>query len=338
MAQQNLLEINECGIFCPQAGVYIDPWKPVERAIITHAHSDHARWGNQYYLAHQASEAILKLRLGSGIHLETTAFGQSHEINGVRISLHPAGHITGSAQVRLEYKGEIWVVSGDYKTEADSTCSPFEPIRCHTFVTESTFGLPVFSWQPQEEIFGEINNWWRQNTTEGKTSLLCGYALGKAQRLIANVDASIGKILLHGAVDNVNQALHENGLQLPNCSRITAETPKKDFARSLVIAPPSALNTPWMRKLRPLSTALASGWMNIRGNRRRRAVDRGFALSDHADWEGLNQAVKATQCERVLVTHGYTAVFSKWLREQGYQAEEVQTLYNEELEENEKEM
>ncbi len=333
MEQANLLEINENGIYCPRADVYIDPWKGVDRAIITHAHSDHARWGSRYYLAHQDSEAILRLRLGENIHLETTDYGALHEINGVRISFHPAGHITGSAQIRLEYKGEIWVVSGDYKTEADATCTPFEPVQCHTFITESTFGLPVYSWKPQAEVFEEINNWWRQNAGEGKASLLCGYALGKAQRLIANVDPSIGKILLHGAVDNVNKALSQNGLRLPPAERITADTPASAFPGSLIVAPPSAMNTPWMRKLKPLNTAMASGWMNVRGTKRRRAVDRGFVLSDHADWAGLNAAVSATGCERVLVTHGFTAPFSKWLREKGYQAEEVQTLYNEELEE-----
>ena len=333
MARNNLLEINDSGIYCPQAGVYIDPWKGVDKALITHAHSDHARWGSKSYLAHQGSEAILRFRLGPDIRLETTAYGSVHEMNGVRISFHPAGHITGSAQIRLEYKGEIWVVSGDYKTEPDATCTPFEPVHCHTFITESTFGLPVYKWRPQQEIYHEINNWWRQNASEGKASLLCAYALGKAQRLIARVDGSIGNILLHGAVDNVNAALQQNGLQLPPTRRITADTPRTAFPGSLIIAPPSALNTPWMRKLRPLNTALASGWMAIRGTKRRRAVDRGFTLSDHADWAGLNSAVKATGCEQVLVTHGFTAPFSKWLREQGYQAAEVQTLYNEALEE-----
>lgn len=333
MERQNLLEVNENGIYCPQADVYIDPWKLVDRALITHAHSDHARWGSRYYLAHEDSEAVLRLRLGENIRLETTLYGAVHTINGVHISFHPAGHITGSAQIRLEYKGEVWVVSGDYKTEADASCTPFEAVPCHTFITESTFGLPVFNWQKQESVFEEINSWWRQNAAEGKASLLCGYALGKAQRLIANADPSIGEILLHGAVDNVNKALMKNGLQLPPTRRITSETSRTAFPGSLIIAPPSALNTPWMRKLKPLTTAMASGWMNIRGTKRRRAVDRGFILSDHADWGGLNTAIKETGCERVLVTHGYTAPFSKWLREQGYNAEEVQTLYNEALEE-----
>lgn len=333
MAHSNLLEINDCGIFCPQADIYIDPWKPVEKALITHAHSDHARPGSKYYLAHKDSEYILRLRLGEDIKLETTSYGSEHLLNGVRISFHPAGHIMGSAQIRLEYGGEVWVVSGDYKTEPDSTCTPFEPIRCHTFITESTFGLPVYTWKSQQETFEEINAWWRQNATEGKASLLSGYALGKAQRIIANVDPSIGSIYVHGAVDNVNKALEQNGLQLPPTTRVTPDIAKSSFAGSLIVAPPSAFNTPWSRKFGPKSTAMASGWMNIRGSKKRRAVDRGFVLSDHADWPGLNEAVKQTGAERVLVTHGYTAAFSKWLQEQGYDAREVQTLYNEELEE-----
>lgn len=332
MATQNLLEINDCGIYCPQADIYIDPWKPVDKAIITHAHSDHARWGNKHYLAHKDSEAILKLRLGNDINIQTTGYKEEHNIQGVRISFFPAGHITGSAQIRLEYKGEVWVVSGDYKTEPDVTCAPFEPVRCHTFITESTFGLPVYKWIPQQEIFRDINNWWKENAAQGKTSILCGYALGKAQRLIANIDPSIGKIFMHGAVANVNAALQKNGLQLPEVSYAGPDVPRTDFPGSIVIAPPSALNTSWMRKFSPYTTAMASGWMNIRGAKRRRAVDKGFVLSDHADWFGLNSAVKETGCERVLVTHGYTAVFSKWLREQGLNAQEVQTLYNEDLE------
>lgn len=333
MAQNKLLEINDCGIYCPQADVYIDPWKGVDKALITHAHSDHARWGCRHYMAHEDSEQILRLRLGQDIKLDTTAYGREHLINGVKISFHPAGHITGSAQIRLEYRGEVWAVSGDYKTEADSSCTPFEPVRCHTFITESTFGLPVYSWKPQQEIFREINSWWRQNASEGKASLLGGYALGKAQRLIANVDASIGPIYVHGAVDNVNKALEQGGLQLPPTIRVIPDIPKSSYAGSLIIAPPSAINTPWARKFGPKSTAMASGWMNIRGSKRRRAVDRGFVLSDHADWSGLNEAVKQTTAERILVTHGYTAAFSRWLQEKGYDAREVQTLYNEELEE-----
>lgn len=331
MSKNKLLEINECGIYCPQADIYIDPWKPVKKALITHAHGDHARWGSQYYLAQRQSEQVLRLRLGEDIRLQTVAYGESLNINGVKISFHPAGHITGSAQIRLELGGEIWVASGDYKTEQDVTCAPFEAVRCHTFITESTFGLPLYQWRPQQEIFSEVNNWWQSNQAEGFSSLLCAYSLGKAQRIMANVNPNIGPILLHGAVYNVSEALKKDGLKLPPYERLTADTPKDLIRKSLVIAPPSALNTSWMRKLKPVRTGLASGWMNLRGAKRRRAVDRGFVLSDHADWQGLNEAIRQTGAERVLVTHGYTAVFSKWLQSQGYDASEVQTLYTGEL-------
>jgi putative mRNA 3-end processing factor len=331
MTRNNLLEINDCGIYCPQADVYIDPWKPVKRALITHAHGDHARPGNDYYLAHRQSEQVMRLRLGEDIKLQTVAYGEEITINSVRISFHPAGHITGSAQIRLEWEGQVWVASGDYKTEQDVTCTPFEPIRCHTFITESTFGLPIYTWQPQQEIFREVNEWWRTNREQGYSSLLCGYSLGKAQRILANVDPSIGPILLHGAVYNVCEALKRDGFQLPSYARLTSDTPKAQIQGSLVVAPPSALNTPWMRKLKPVRTAIASGWMNLRGAKRRRAVDRGFVLSDHADWTGLNEAIRQTGAEQVLVTHGYTAAFSCWLQTQGYDAREVHTLYTGEL-------
>ena len=331
MSKTNLLEFNDCGIYCPQADVYIDPWKPVARALITHAHGDHARSGNKFYLAQQQSEQVLRLRLGEDINLQTVAYEEKITMNGVEISFHPAGHITGSSQIRLQYQGEIWVASGDYKTETDRTCAPFEPVQCHTFITESTFGLPIYNWRPQQEIFSEINDWWKGNIDQGFASLLCGYALGKAQRLLANVDPAIGPILLHGAVYNVCEALKKDGLELPAYERLTAETPKDKIKGSLVIAPPSSLNTPWMNKLKPVRTAIASGWMNLRGAKRRRAVDRGFVLSDHADWQGLNEAIKQTGAERVLVTHGYTAPFSRWLQTQGYDSHEVHTLYSGEL-------
>lgn len=333
MPQNNLLEINACGIYCPAADIYIDPWKPVDKALITHAHSDHARWGNKYYLAHKDSGPVLKLRLGNDIKLQTTDYGTEHLMNGVRISFHPAGHITGSAQIRLEHKGAVWVVSGDYKTETDNTCSPFEVVSCHTFITESTFGLPVYKWAPQEDVFQEINSWWKENASQGKASLLGAYALGKAQRILAGIDPSIGKIFVHGAVKNVNDALQENGLILPETIYATTDIPRKDYAGSLIIAPPSSLASSWANRFKPYSSAMASGWMSIRGTKRRKAVDKGFVLSDHADWQGLNQAVEATGCERVLVTHGFTAPFSKWLKEKGYDAREVHTLFNEELEE-----
>ena len=180
----DLLTFTKNGIFCPLADVYIDPSRPVKRAIVTHAHSDHARWGNKFYLSHKLNEQILRLRLGKDITLQTVDYKESIDINGVKVSFHPAGHIWGSCQIRVSYKDEVWVVSGDYKLENDGFSDAFEPVQCHAFITESTFGLPVFKWQPQETVYNDIRAWWNENASNGKTSILTAYALGKAQRLI----------------------------------------------------------------------------------------------------------------------------------------------------------
>ncbi len=329
--QTHLIEFREEGLYCPQADIYIDPWKPVPKAIVTHAHSDHARWGMQYYLSHPLSEQVLRYRLGQDIHLETLPYHKKLTIHGVSISLHPAGHIPGSSQVCLSYGGERWVVSGDYKLEDDHLSTAFEPVPCHVFITESTFGMPVYRWKDQHSVFEEINAWWQQNQQMGKTSILSAYSLGKAQRIIQHVDPSIGPIYLHGAVANVSEALRQNGLPLFQASKLPSKIDKTEIVKSLIIAPPSALNSPWIQKLRPYSTGIASGWMAIRGTKRRKSADRGFVLSDHADWEGLNQAVEATGAQKIYVTHGYTASFSRWLREKGLEAQEVDTLYEGEL-------
>jgi putative mRNA 3-end processing factor len=306
----------------------------VDRAIITHAHSDHARWGSKKYLAHKDSEVILRMRLGQDISLQTANYNESFFVNGVRFSLHPAGHIIGSAQVRVEYKGEVWVASGDYKLENDNFCAPFEPVKCNVFITESTFGLPIYKWQPQREIFTEINEWHSRNKSEGKASLLMGYALGKMQRILKNINTGDGPVLAHGAVYNVNESLRTAGFHLPELTLITNETDKKLFKGALILAPPSADNSPWANKLGPHSIGYCSGWMQVRGAKNRRSIDQGFVLSDHADWDELNLAIKDTGAEKVLVTHGFTSVFAKWLNEQGIDAAEVSTLYgdNEEKE------
>lgn len=255
-------------------------------------------------------------------------YGESVLINGVKVSLHPAGHIIGSAQVRVEAEGEIWVVSGDYKLEHDGLSAPFEPISCDVFVTESTFGLPCFQWQPQQLIFEEINEWWRSNRSQGITSILIGYALGKSQRLLKGLETSIGPIFAHGAVWNINEILSQQyPLLLPPIQKATATIPKQDITGSLVLAPPSALSSPWMNRFLPYRVGYASGWMALRGLRRRRGADRGFVLSDHADWPGLQQAIEATGAKRIFVTHGFTAAFSRWLNERGYEAQEVITNY-----------
>jgi putative mRNA 3-end processing factor len=311
----NLLELTPSGLYCPQADIFIDPWKPVSKAVITHAHSDHARWGMKHYLAHHHSAEVMRLRLGSEISLETVGYKETLEINSVKVSLYPAGHIPGSAQVRLEYKGKTVVVSGDYKTEDDGLSQAFEPVSCHEFVSECTFGMPIYKWQSQKEIFEAINAWWRQNAANGRNSVLFAYSLGKAQRIINNLDLSIEGIFTHGAIWNTNQALIANGVKVIDVPKVTSEIPKSRFKGAMIIAPPSAMGSPWMKQFSPYQTGICSGWMNIRGARRRRAADAGFVLSDHADWEGLINGIKATEAEKVYLTHGSTAVFGRYLEE-----------------------
>ena len=332
-----LLQFTEKGIFCERANVYIDPWKPVDYAIITHAHADHSRWGNKFYLSHHLSKPIIQHRLGSDIHIESMEYGEHRTINGVDFSFYPAGHIIGSAQVRVAYKGEVWVASGDYKLEDDGFSTPFEPVRCNTFITECTFGLPVFKWQDQKEVFEEINSWWRKNKAEDKVTILTGYSLGKAQRLIQGIDPSIGRVFTHGAIEKTNEIIRDMGVELNETTYVRPEINKNEYKGALVIAPPSALGTSWQKKFQPFELGIASGWMKMRGPRRRRSVDRGFVLSDHADWEGLNTAIKAIECEKVIVTHGYTNIFSKWLNDQGIATQiEATEFEGEVLEETEK--
>ena len=323
----SLLQFTEKGIYCERANIYIDPWKPVDYAMITHAHADHSRWGNKFYLSHHLSKPIIQHRLGQDINIDSVAYGEVVTINGVKFSFHPAGHIIGSAQIRVEYKGEVWVASGDYKLENDGLCTPFEPIKCNVLITECTFGLPIFKWLPQEKIFNDINAWWEKNKEEGKATVLTGYSLGKAQRILQGVDTSIGKIYTHGAIEKTNEIIRRMGIQLNETIYVNADISKKEYEGSLIIASPSALGTAWQKKFPAFEVGIASGWMNMRGPRRRRAVDRGFVLSDHADWEGLTTAIRATECEKVIVTHGYTDIFSKWLNDQGIETRVENTAF-----------
>jgi putative mRNA 3-end processing factor len=330
-ANEDLIVLRPEGLYCPAGDFHIDPWRPVARAVITHAHADHARVGHGDYLATAISEGVLRARLGAGITLQGLAYGEAVPINGVRVSLHPAGHVLGSAQVRVEHHGKVWVASGDYFTsgvegDVNATCAPFEPVRCNCFITESTFGLPIYRWRAQRDVLAEINAWWQANAEAGRASLLLGYSFGKAQRLLAGLDASIGPIVAHGAVETLNAAYREAGVALPATQRID-DVPRDRLTRALAIAPPAVQGSAWAKRLGDASDAFASGWMQLRGARRRQGVDRGFVLSDHADWPGLQRAIKATGAERVIVTHGYEAVMVRWLTEQGLQAQSFETAY-----------
>ena len=322
-----LVRLTDRGFYCEPGDFHIDPWGPVPRAVVTHAHGDHVAWGCEAYLTSEAGVPVLQARLPEGARVEGATYGAALEIGGATVSFHPAGHILGSSQVRVEHRGEIWVISGDYKTDPDPTCTPFESVRCHTFVTESTFGLPIYRWADQAAVFAEINAWWHANADAGRTSLLYGYALGKAQRLLAGLDPSIGPILTHGAVERMAGIYRSAGIALPQTTYARLVEKKAGWARGIVVAPPSADGSAWARRFGASSNAFASGWMRVRGSRRRRSLDRGFALSDHVDWPGLLAAIAATGAERVWVTHGYTGPVVRWLREQGLDAEAVATRF-----------
>ena len=328
-----LLEFTSNGIYCSKADVYLDPWRGVKKALITHGHSDHARWGSKSYITQIDNVPILKHRLGN-ISVTGKNYGDKFQINGVTFSFHPAGHVPGSSQIRVEYKGEVWVFTGDFKIQDDKISTPYEPVKCHTFITECTFGLPVYKWEDPKIVHEQINNWWYENKSNGVTSLLMGYSLGKIQRLLKNLDPEIGKIFTHGATEKMTEVLRAK-LDFPKTSLVTRDTSKKEIEGNIVLAPPAVLGSVWARKLGITSSGYASGWMAIRGARRRRAVDRSFVLSDHADWDGLLSAIYSTECENVITTHGYTDIFARYLNGLGLNAVSEKTEYEQETPETE---
>lgn len=311
-----LVKFTEKGMYCELGDFYIDPTQPVTKAVITHAHSDHARWGSDHYLCHHQTVPLLKLRLGDVV-CQGIAWGEEVIINNVRVTLYPAGHVIGSSQVKIEYKGEIWVNSGDYKTEDDGISGAFEPIKCHTFITESTFALPIFQWKAQALIYQEMRDWVFANQQQGKTSIFVAYSLGKAQRVLDALSSLQEPIIAHGAISNTQDVLQQMGFTFPVIEKITPETSTTQLKKRIVIAPPSAMDTSWTKKFGPSAIGICSGWMQIRGNIKRKNADAGFVLSDHADWNGLLTAIKATEAEKVYVNHGFQAVLEKRLQELG---------------------
>ncbi len=325
----DLIAPTDRGLYCAAGDFHIDPWRPVARAVITHAHSDHARFGSDVYVCHRDTAPILRKRLGD-VAIEAAPYDEILTRNGVEMSLHPAGHVLGSAQIRVAHRGEVWVVSGDYKLESDDVSAPFEPQRCHAFITESTFGLPIYRWRTQAEITASIDAWWRDNAASGRASVLYAYALGKAQRVLAHIDATIGPIVCHGAIEPLNALTREAGVALPPTRTVGEIDNKAEFARAFILAPPSAAASPWLKRFGDYSDALASGWMQLRGNRRRRGLDRGFVLSDHADWPGLLAAIEATGAERIFATHGSVGPLTRYLQEKGLDARVMATAYGDE--------
>jgi putative mRNA 3-end processing factor len=333
VAVADLLVSTESGLYCPRGDFYVDPWRPVRTAVITHAHGDHAAPGSNSYLASLDGLDVLQTRLGPDANIQAVDYGQRKRFGDVTVSLHPAGHILGSAQVRIELGGEVWVVTGDYKIASDPTCAAFQQLQCETLITESTFGLPIYCWEDPATTFAEINAWWRANSAAGVASIIYAYSLGKAQRLLCGLDASIGPIYCHGAVERMNNVYRKAGIALPPTTYSGEDAEKRSWGGAMIVAPTSARGSPWLRRFGDFSSAFVSGWMQIRGARRRRSVDRGFALSDHADWPALIEVIRSSDAKRILVTHGAVDPMVRWLNENGWQAAPLNTEFRGELDE-----
>lgn len=332
MPQRDLIELRPEGLYCAAGGFHIDPWQPVPLALITHAHGDHARWGSQRYLGTTEARPLLRARLGADAHIDWMDYGAELVLGETTVSFHPAGHILGSAQVRVRHSsGETWVVTGDYKRDPDPTCTPFEVVPCDVLITEATFALPVYRWRPASEVAGEVLAWWDECIARERPAVLFCYALGKAQRLLAELARLTDRtVYLHGAMFELVQCYRDAGVAMLPTEAVSEQAKGRAFAGQLILAPPSAAGAPWMRRFRDASTGFASGWMRIRGNRRRRGYDRGFVLSDHADWNGLVRTVRESGAQRVLATHGSTESFVRYLVEQGIAAETLRTPYGDE--------
>lgn len=329
-----LIKFTNKGLYCNPGKFYIDPWRPVDLAVISHGHGDHAKWGMKKYLCHHFTKPILKIRIGEDIEVQSVGYEDPILINGVKVSFHPAGHIVGSSQIRMEYKGYVTVFSGDYKVQDDGISTPFDVVRCNEFITESTFGLPIYNWLTPQQYSEQLKVWVDSNRQQGKTSVFVGYSLGKAQRIMKSVEG-FGKIFVHSSIGRLNEAIESVGIDLPEYETILFNDDLKKVNQEIVIVPPALLDSNMIRKIPNRATGLCSGWMQVRGSRRWRSADAGFAISDHADWNGILETVKATGAEKVHVTHGQTAVFSKYLNEIGIEAFEAKTNIGDE-EESEK--
>ncbi len=330
---EDLVTLTPSGLYCEGGGFYLDPWEPVDHAVISHAHGDHARPGNKRYLCTAASAPLLRHRLGEQAQVEGLAYGERLRIGRVIVSLHPAGHILGSAQVRIEGDGRVLAFTGDYKRAADPTCTELEVLKCDALVSEATFALPIYRWDQTSAVVGQIWDWWRANRQQGRASVLFCYALGKAQRILAELSRLTDQpVFAHGAIDQLADLYRQNGARLLPTRR-ASEMPKgHDFAGELILAPPTSRATPWLRRFGDCAIGFASGWMRIRGERRRQGFDRGFALSDHADWPALLDTIRDTGAQTVRLTHGHAQTLAHFLSEQGVDARALEARFNEEAE------
>jgi len=333
---QALIEATDQGLVCAAGDFVIDPWKRTAVALITHAHADHARRVADVYYAAESAVPLLRRRLGDDIDVRGLRFGESLSFNDTRVSFHPAGHVLGSAQIRVQHGDDVWVFTGDFKRDHDPSCEAFELVPCDTLITEATFALPVYRWEPGAVVAREIFDWWQQMKQAERPAVLFAYSLGKAQRVLAELTAFTDEeVYLHGAVHPLTEIYREAGIRMLPGRPIDLSDKGADYRGRLVIAPPGASGSAWMRRFRNASTGFCSGWMRVRGNRRRRGYDRGFVLSDHADWPGLLKTIEECGARRVLTTHGQSSALVRYLREKGMDAAELTTRFSAEGESEE---
>ncbi len=334
---QPLLTWTPSGLYCPAGDFYIDPHRAVSTALVTHGHSDHARRGSKKYFCAQSSVGILRCRLGKKIEVQGASFGEPIRFGGATVSFHPAGHILGSAQVRVEVGGEVWVASGDYKRDPDPSCEPFESVRCDTFITEATFGTPKYRWSKSAEHGRDFFEWWQGNAAEGKNSLLFGYSLGKSQRILAELAPwATRPIWIHESIHDLTECYRAEGRVLAP-TRVLPSEPwgadslfGEELTGDLILAPPSILQGAWREKLNAPRTAFASGWMHgqTKANPYRGGdgYDRGFVLSDHADWDDLNRTIDESGARQVFVMHRENGALIRHLRKRGLDVHPITAL------------
>jgi putative mRNA 3-end processing factor len=315
-----LVTATKRGLYCPPGDFYIDPVKPVQTAVVTHAHGDHLREGSVRILMAAPGIGIARKRLNDARNVVAVEYGAPFTLGGVTISLHPAGHILGSAQVRLEQDGEVWVVSGDYKRQPDPTCAPFEPLACDVFVSETTFGQPHFVWPETTAVIGNIVRWWQINRERGKNSVLFCYALGKAQRVLAEMLAFTQETVhVHGEIGALVEVYRAAGIQMVPTVPVTA-TSAAELRGALVMATPAMSRSSWLERLGSGSRAFCSGWMLLEGESQRRGYDMGFVVSDHADWPALVSTCQQSGARRIRLMHGRTDRLAAYLVELGLDA------------------
>ena len=312
--KQNLILQKSQGLYCEPANVWIDPYKPVEKAIITHAHSDHFTNGCREYICSIETGLLLRKRFGNNINLKTFDYDKNFFINGINFSLHPSGHILGSSQIKINAGSEVWLITGDLKRQKDKTCRSYKKLKTDFLICESTFALPIFNWESTQKIIDNITKWVFQN--EDSTSILFCYSLGKAQRLLSElITQNLKNIYVHKSINNMNIIYKKLGIELEEAKLFNNDIEINNIKNSLLLLPPSLNNRNFLKKFNRVQTGFASGWMSIRALKKRSGYDKGFTISDHADWKGLIKTIRESEAKRVFLNHGEGEYLANFLRD-----------------------